>query len=294
MDALNTARDLGSAAAVAETNVGFLDAAPGRDKRRLDMALSSARAASFDFRDDPSRRGIPGLAGELFPAAAWRRKLDSLEFAEDHRESDRLDKEKARVAFALARPRADDVLANAREQARRLVGTAAAVSRARRDQAERSAAATLAEAERVAAGTLAAAEQQAADIGIGPGGDVAQLNDRLQRLRTALEHAETRLSAFSVSTRQALAASRRTIDLGVEQRRGDAEAAAAALGDGVPDERIGTGSGEGHDSGEVLSGDRPETAAHAAPVARLQPKSRFTVPGLTPDRIETLRDELTP
>lgn len=290
---LDTGRDLVDAAAVAEVNAEFLSAAPQRDRRRLDLALSSARAASFATRDVPSRRGIPGLAKELFPAAAWRRKLDSLEFAEDRRTYSRLEEEKARVTFALARPRADDILAHAREQARRLVGTAAAVARARREQAERAAAATLTQAEQAAAHTLAAAKQQADDIASGSGADAAQMNDRLQRLRTALEHAETRLRAFSVSTRQALAASPGPIDLEAEQRRGTVEAA-AALSDDAADEPFRAGSGEGGGPGTGLAVDRPEVESHGAPVPRPQPKSRFMVAGLSPDRIEALRDELTP
>ncbi len=115
--------------------------------------------------------------------------------------------------------------------------------------------------------TLAAAERQAHSITEGPGVDVAQLNERLLRLRTALTEAEAKLGAFSESTRRSLAAGGGVIDLDEEQGRGDREPepAEAALG-----------------------------PVYGPPVPRIRPKSRFMVPGLSPDRIEALRDELAP
>lgn len=204
---------------------------------------------------------------ELFPAAAWRRELDALEAEEDRRRRSRAEREEAHVRFSLAAERAEDILQHARSQARRLVRTAAAVARTRREQAERGAAATLAEAERVAGETLAAAERQAHSITEGPGVDVAQLNERLLRLRTTLTEAEAKLGAFSESTRRTLAAGERVIDLDEEQRRGEADPEPAEPAPGP---------------------------VHGPPVPRIRPKSRFMVPGLTPDRIEAFRDELAP
>ena len=94
---------------------------------RLDKALSTARGASTAVM---SRRGIPGLRKELFPAAAWRREVDSLELSDSKRTADALQSEDARVTHSLAHLRAEDILDSAREQARRLVGAAAAVARA--------------------------------------------------------------------------------------------------------------------------------------------------------------------
>lgn len=238
----------------------LLGRSPGGDRRRLDLALSTARPR----RDDSTRRGIPGLRKELFPAAAWRRELEALEVEEERRRRLRADREEAHVRFSLAAARAEDILQHARVQARRLVRTAAAVARTRREQAERAAAATLAEAERVAEETLAAAERQASSITEGPGIDAAGLNERLLRLRTALTEAEAKLGAFSESTRQALATGDAVIDLDAEQRRGERHA------EPEPD------------------------PVYGPPVPRIRPKSRFMVAGLSPDRIEALRDELAP
>jgi len=158
-------------------------------RSRLDKALSTARGASTAVM---SRGGIPGLRKELFPAAAWRRELDSLESSDSKRTAEALQSEDARVTHSLAHLRAEDILDSAREQARRLVGAAAAVARARREQADRAADAVLGQAEEVAAETLANAEEQAAGVVTESGMDASHLNERLSKLRTALGDAEAR------------------------------------------------------------------------------------------------------
>ena len=252
-------------------------------RSRLDKALSTARGASTAVM---SRRGIPGLRKELFPAAAWRRELDSLELSDSKRTADALQSEDARVTHSLAHLRAEDILDSAREQARRLVGAAAAVARARREQADRAVDAVLAQAEKVAAETLVTAEEQAAEVVTESGIDASHLNERLSKLRTALGDAEARLGAFSASTRRALASRSDTIDLEKEQRVGDLEAAEATT-DAVETEVM---VAPGHAN---LEADRvsPDEEIYTVPAPRITPKGRYTTPGLTPDRIEALRAE---
>jgi hypothetical protein len=260
-------------------------------RRRLDLALVSAGPPSPDVAQ---RRGIPGLRNELFPAAAWRRELDALDRAEIDRSSRRILREEARVTHSLADVRAEDILRTAREQARRLVGTAAAVAKARREQAERAAATALATAEQAAAETLAAAEQQARDLVAESGADAGVINDRLLKLRTALQAAEAKLGAFSATTRQALVAQGDVIDLDAEEFRGDIEREEALANDLLQEvvrHELGGGSDETEEA-SITVYEPDET--DVVPVPRIRPKGRFTVPGLTPDRIERLRDELTP
>ena len=108
-------------------------------------------------------------------------------------------------------------------------------------------------------------------------------------MRAALSDAEVRLGAFSASTRYELESDSDTIDLEEEQRAGELEAAAA---------RADTPAGEAASVPAVASLDGdwvlPDDEIYPSPVPRTVPKGRFTVPGLTPDRIEALRDELTP
>ena len=216
-----------------------------------------------------------------------------MELDQAGRQSRRVQSEQARVTHSLANLRAEDILQTAREQARRLVGTAAAVARARREQAERAAAGALAAAEKVAAQTLAAAELRAQEIVSGSGADVDAVNDKLIRLRAALQDAEARLGAYSASTRMALAGGRDVIDLDAEEELGRLDARAADIIDLADREAI---EGDIVDSEPVADADiqHPVEPTYAVPVPRIRPKGRFTVPGLTPDRIETLREELAP
>lgn len=260
----------------------------GSDRRRLDMALTTARESGAAR----ASRGIPGLRNELFPAAEWRRQLESLVSASQDEERQRVAQEEARVTFALAQERADDILQKARRRARRLVDTAGVVARARREQAEREATAALTRARQVAGDTLEAAEREAADIAAHPDAGLQELNERLLRLRSALQDAETRLRAFSSHARRSAAAEVGVIDLDVEQERGDVEAtlevahvpAGAAVADpgGLPDHVHYVPGPPTYEEGES-----PTDALH------LRPKGRFIVPGRTPDRIEAYRDELT-
>lgn len=251
----------------------------GPDRSRLDMALATARPSP---RTGARHGGIPGLARELFPAAAWRLELDGLRAAHERRRTEREAREDARVTFSLAHPRADDILAVARSQARRLVGTAAAVARARRDQAERAAAEALARAEALAAETVAAAEARAEDIAAGSGEEIELLHERLGRLRAALHEAETKLGAFATSTRRSLAAGSGVIDLEREQQRGEIEAGVAL-----------TLAAE-QEVAERAAADTVDFVVPEVAGEGVRLKGRFQVPGVTPDRIETLRDELAP
>ena len=158
----------------------------------------------------------------------------------------------------------------------------------RREQADRAVDAVLAQAEKVAAETLVTAEEQAAEVVTESGIDASHLNERLSKLRTALGDAEARLGAFSASTRRALASRSDTIDLEKEQRVGDLEAAEATT-DAVETEVM---VAPGHAN---LEADRvsPDEEIYTVPAPRITPKGRYTTPGLTPDRIEALRDELT-
>lgn len=261
-----------------------------RDRSRVDRALSTARGVSSNTS---SRRGIPGLRKELFPAASWRRELDLLELAQVDRDNQKSTWENARVTQSLAALRAEDILQTARQQARRLVGTAAAVAQARREQAERAAATALAEAEKVTANTLAAAEQQAQEISAASGEDVTRLNERLLRLRTTLQEAEVKLGAYSTSTRLALSARGGAIDLDVEEQIGRTESEVYPVAEAV-DDSSSEGFEQDDDAGSIDEIDHFAAESYAVPAPLFRPKSRFTVPGLTPDRIETLRDELTP
>ncbi len=265
----------------------------GADRSRLDMALATARV-SEEARAARSR--VPGLTRELFPAATWRRELEALTDGLRKHHADQAAREEARVLHLLAEPRAEEILSAARAQARRLVSTAAAVAKARREQADREATAVITEAEKVAARTLEAAEEQAVEMNRS-GEDIADLNDRLTRLRAALRDAETKLGAYSSSTRHAIASGAGVIDLDAEQERGDFGA--------IIDDRDETA--EPSDElepalvvAEDVTSAKERFAAPEGPVVppqpapKLRPKGRFAEPGFYPDRIETLRDEQAP
>jgi hypothetical protein len=226
--------------------------------------------------------------------------LDRLEDSETRNHAERVQREHALVTHSLAELRAEDILQRARSQARRLVGTAAAVARARREQAERAAEATLAEAEETAAATLLAARKQAEGIVAESGADVGELNERLLRLRAALEDAETKLGAFSESTRKGVAANSVAIDLEEEQRIGERQEHTA---DVIEETELVMAADTQVRRADVDPPPQPvyvhddsyvHDEAYGASVPRVQVKGRFTVPGLTPDRIEALRDELAP
>jgi hypothetical protein len=231
------------------------------DRRRLDLALTTARLNAAPETAVAARRGVPGLRKELFPAATWRRELESLHDREQDRAARLQAQEEARVAIGLAEVRAEEILRQARAQARRLVNTASTVARARQEHAERLAAAKMADAEAEAAATVSAA-RQAEEIPTDSGVDMQALYGRLVQMQSALRDAEVRLDAFAAATRADI----------------------AAHGDVVDPDALSVEPGEG-------------VAAHYAtygpPVPRLRPKSRFEVPGLTPERIEALRDEFS-
>jgi hypothetical protein len=269
--------------------------ARGADRSRLDMAFATARR-SLEQR---AGGGIPGLRSELFPAATWRTQLEQLAGSMADEADDRARKEEARLAYLLSHPRAEDILHTARKQAQRLVSAAGAVAKARRDQAEREASGALAEARRVAEATVAAARRQAEEMAVGHSGEMAQLNERLLRLRSSLQDAEAKLGAYSSHTRRASSTEPGVIDLDEEQEKGDLE---ALVEDEIAEAEI--------VEDEIIEDEAPVAVVHAPHPAsrpvdshddenppsapRLRPKGRFTVPGLTPDRIEALRDELTP
>lgn len=264
----------------------------GADRSRLDMAFATARPPAMRR----TRGGIPGLRSELFPAATWRSQLEQLAASLDDEHANRARREEARLAYLLSHPRAEDILHAARKQAQRLVGTAAAVAEARRRQAERAAAAALDKATRVAEAKISSAQREAEQMTAGRGAEMAHLNERLLRLRSALLEAETKLGAFSSHARRSSTIETKIIDLDEEQERGHLEELAddgitfvEVAENDVPDD--GLPAAVAHRavaSPEALPGE------DAPPAPRMRPKGRFTVPGLTPDRIEALRDELTP
>ena len=208
-------------------------------------------------------RGLPGLRKELFPAASWRSELESLHVEDRNRIEQLRTEEEARVALSLAGIRAEEVMRQARTQARRLVGTASAVARARQSHAERAAAAKMAKAEAAASATLTEAANRADAMVSDSGFDLKALYARLLQMQAALRDAETRLSAFAQATRADLVADDGIVDL--DRLSGEPEGAVAV----------------DQDAGDV----------YAVPVPRRRPKSRFEVPGLTPERIQALRDE---
>ena len=126
------------------------------------------------------------------------------------------------------------------------------------------------------------------------------MNERLLRLRAALEDAETKLGAFSESTRKGVAANSVAIDLEEEQRIGERQEHTA---DVIEETELVMAADTQVRRADVDPPPQPvyvhddsyvHDEAYGASVPRVQVKGRFTVPGLTPDRIEALRDELAP
>ena len=124
----------------------------------------------------------------------------------------------------------------------------------------------MAEAGAVASATLAEAAERAEAMVSDSGLDMNELYGRLLQMQVALRDAETRLGAFAESKRSDLAAGGDVVDL-------DRLSQEPAAQDGAGEQEPGDGD------------------VYAVPVPRMRPKSRFEVPGLTPERIEALRDE---
>lgn len=247
----------------------LIEVTPGSAEEAVPR-LRGALGAAAGVTGSSGSGGLPGLRRELFPAAAWRRELEAIRDAERAAAELRRRREEARVAHSLAHLRAEEILKEARVQARRLVRTASAVAKARREQARREAEETIAAAGRVASEIIGRAEEDAAGRTAEPPLDATELHGKLLRLHGALQDAETRLEAYTQATREDLDD---VIDLdAIEVDEAD-EAPVPAADDAA-----------GPDDGGV-----PVAAA-----PRIRPKSRFQIPGLTPDRIEALREQLAP